>query len=107
MIHAALGSENGNSTSNYTAAAIHQHKKRNNAPKLPSTISSKSDRIIQWLEKHGPSSGSEMALGMGLARKSLHFYLKRLVDLRKVSLSGLGRNAVYVLNANSELHDMQ
>jgi hypothetical protein len=79
-------------------AADHQ-RKRNNAPKLQSTIQSKSDRITAWLEAHGPSSGSEMSLGMGLARKSLHFYLKRLVELRIVSLSGLGRNAVYSLTS--------
>jgi hypothetical protein len=79
-----------------------QLRKRNNAPKLQITIQTKSDRITAWLEAHGPSSGSEMALGMGLARKSLHFYLKRLVELRTVSLSGLGRNAVYSISGKSE-----
>ena len=102
---AARESANDSSASSYTAAAFQKYKKRNNSPKLTTTIASKSDRIIQWLEKHGPSSGSEMSLGMGLARKSLHFYLKRLVDLRQVSLSGLGRNAVYTLTAHSESKD--
>jgi hypothetical protein len=85
--------------------AADRPRRRNNAPRRHSTIQTKSDRITAWLKAHGPSSGSEMSLGMGLARKSLHFYLKRLVELRRVSLSGLGRNAVYSLNTNSESLD--
>jgi hypothetical protein len=95
-------SQRSNKKNQAQVSAVDQHRKRNNAPKLHSTIQTKSDRITAWLEAHGPSSGSEMSLGMGLARKSLHFYLKRLVGLHMVSLSGLGRNAVYSLNRTAE-----
>jgi hypothetical protein len=74
-------------------------KRRGNSPQVAATIASKCDRIVQWLKAHGPSSGSEMATGMGLARKSLHFYLKHLVDLSVISLSGLGRSARYSLKS--------
>lgn len=103
--HAAHSHKQDLTKEKKTPLTAGQTTKRNNLPKLSSTIAEKSDRIVRCLESHGPSSGSEMVTGMGLARKSLHFYLKRLVDLRKVSLSSLGRNAVYTLTPVTESTD--
>jgi hypothetical protein len=72
--------------------------KRNNAPALEATLEKVKTKILLWLQINGPTSGSQMAEGMGYARKTLHVYLKSLTAENKVILSGLGRNARYKLD---------